>query len=221
MSYILDALRKSQQQRELGSVPRLSTAQHLPLAAPGRAVPLWGIAAVGLAATALAIALYGALRAAPPAPPPPVAAAAPAVVEPAPVRLPPRPTAEEYRPLATVHPSAREDLEYYEDYPVVTRTRPEPRVRYATPSPSVPALSADTYDEVPLFDQLPANARRGIPEYVLNIHVYSDNPPSRFVYVNGVMYREGDATGEGGLVEAITPTGVVVMHGSQEFRLKL
>jgi general secretion pathway protein B len=60
MSYILEALKKSQQERELGQVPTLvdapvSEARRLPKGAP------WGPVAVALAAVAVAIALYAAL----------------------------------------------------------------------------------------------------------------------------------------------------------------
>jgi general secretion pathway protein B len=66
MSYILDALKKSQQERELGRVPTLDTPG---FAAEGAVVSPthWGAAAVALAALAVVIALYAALRGAPPA----------------------------------------------------------------------------------------------------------------------------------------------------------
>lgn len=63
MSYILEALRKSQQDRELGRVPTLATQ---PLFTPrdgGR--NSWIGIALGLAALAVAIALYAVLRAGP------------------------------------------------------------------------------------------------------------------------------------------------------------
>jgi len=61
MSYILEALRKSQQERELGHVPTLETSSFL--SAEGGARPnLWVLAAVILAGLAVIIALYSALR---------------------------------------------------------------------------------------------------------------------------------------------------------------
>jgi general secretion pathway protein B len=64
LSYILEALRKSQQERDLGQVPTLET---LPDASGGAAAGFnyWGAAAVALAGLAVVIALYAALRGAP------------------------------------------------------------------------------------------------------------------------------------------------------------
>lgn len=63
MSYILEALRKSQQDRELGRVPTLATQ---PLFTPRESSRnSWIGIALGLAALAVAIALYAVLRAGP------------------------------------------------------------------------------------------------------------------------------------------------------------
>jgi hypothetical protein len=71
MSYILEALRKSQQDREIGQVPTLATQPLFTSQESGRNA--WGLAAMALAGLAVAIALYAALRGgpevAPPAPP--------------------------------------------------------------------------------------------------------------------------------------------------------
>jgi general secretion pathway protein B len=61
MSYILEALKKSQQERELGQVPTLDGNFPPNEAQSVRTAP-WGIAAVTLAALAVVIALYAALR---------------------------------------------------------------------------------------------------------------------------------------------------------------
>ncbi|EXJ13875.1 general secretion pathway protein GspB [Imhoffiella purpurea] len=63
MSYILEALKKSQQERELGQVPTLDAGG---LFTEDRALPSsnhWGLLAVGLASLAVVIALYAAFRA--------------------------------------------------------------------------------------------------------------------------------------------------------------
>jgi general secretion pathway protein B len=69
MSYILEALKKSQQDRELGQVPTLDGNFPPNEAQSVRTAP-WGIAAVALAALAMVIALYAALRGQPLGSPP-------------------------------------------------------------------------------------------------------------------------------------------------------
>jgi len=60
LSYILEALKKSQEERELGQVPTLVAA---PVSEPRRSARggTWGLVATGLAALAVGIALYAAL----------------------------------------------------------------------------------------------------------------------------------------------------------------
>lgn len=68
MSYILEALKKSQQERELGRVPTLETTGTFD---EDKVVPArshWPILAVALAAVAMVVALYAALREPSPAP---------------------------------------------------------------------------------------------------------------------------------------------------------
>ncbi len=60
MSYILDALKKSQEERELGRVPTLASGPYLTADRPSKVSP-WSIAAVVLAALAVLIALYAAM----------------------------------------------------------------------------------------------------------------------------------------------------------------
>ncbi|RKT45327.1 general secretion pathway protein GspB [Thiocapsa rosea] len=83
MSYILEALKKSQQERELGRVPTLDTSGMFTEDKEPVPTSHWGLLAVGLAAVAVVIALYAVLRTPPPVPLPlqagaePEAAAAP------------------------------------------------------------------------------------------------------------------------------------------------
>jgi general secretion pathway protein B len=61
MSYILEALKKSQQERELGQVPTLEMGPFAGVRRPHRGNP-WALAALGLAGLAVAIAIYALLR---------------------------------------------------------------------------------------------------------------------------------------------------------------
>jgi general secretion pathway protein B len=62
MSYILEALKKSQQERELGRVPTLDTSGMFGEDKEPAPTTHWGLLAVGLAAVAVVIALYAVLR---------------------------------------------------------------------------------------------------------------------------------------------------------------
>ncbi len=68
MSYILEALKKSQQERELGRVPGLHTVPLFAEEPVRHSTHHWALLAVGLAALAVVIALYAAFRSPEPRP---------------------------------------------------------------------------------------------------------------------------------------------------------
>lgn len=58
-----------------------------------------------------------------------------------------------------------------------------------------------------------------IPDLHLDIHVYSDVPEDRFVFINMSKHREGSQLEEGPIVDKITPDGVVLGHRGIRFLL--
>jgi general secretion pathway protein B len=53
----------------------------------------------------------------------------------------------------------------------------------------------------------------------LDIHVYSEEPTERFIFINMAKYREGDTLREGPRVDAITKEGVVLDYQGRSFIL--
>lgn len=69
------------------------------------------------------------------------------------------------------------------------------------------------------FDELRANGTVMLPDLHLDIHVYSENPADRFVFVNMTKYRERAKLTEGPVVKEITPEGVILEHLGNSFLL--
>ena len=62
---------------------------------------------------------------------------------------------------------------------------------------------------------LPVSQRSQLGQYEVNVHVYDDNPQSRFVLINMIKYKEGDLLPGGNtIVSSIVPEGVVIDYGS-------
>jgi general secretion pathway protein B len=234
VSFILDALRKSEHERQRSTVPGLS---HVPLATPRHALPGWAIAVMGvLAGTVLALggAWWQSQRSlpAPPAGPPPLAAtpslptpAASAATTTAAAPPPPPPV------TAAVAASA----------PVPQTTPPPAPAAAATLQPPAPALAAAVEQKreslasaataglasprvTPSGPTLPSAAALnaqgiGVPPLTLELHAYSNSPSERFVFINGRKYREGERLAEGPEVVAIEPDGVVLSQQGQRFML--
>lgn len=69
------------------------------------------------------------------------------------------------------------------------------------------------------FNELRANGTIQLPDLHLDIHVYSERPADRFVFVNMNKYREHATLTEGPMVREITPEGVILEHQGAGFLL--
>lgn len=213
MSYILDALRRSQAERERGRVPGLD-AQPGAGAAPPPPRPRvpwrwWLAALLGLAAVLALWAWRTQPNAVPAAPPMPAAnsSAADAAVATAPA---PPPAASTPAPTALA-PAAPE-------LPVVVSAPPTaaPAPALAAPAlpvPAAPQVAPPVTNAAPPatpLAALTAEQRRELPALALGGSIWSDNAASRFVIVNGQVVREGDTAAPGVVVERIGPKTVLL-----------
>jgi len=188
LSYILDALRKADSDRERGAVPGIH-AQSIPVltgdASASRAprLLLWAVIALAvLLAVLLAWQWLG--RDAAPEPvsataPPPVPAPMPMAVPVAvPMPAPPRPEPPTATTIAPPLP------------------RPTPAPRPAPASAAVakaPASKPGAADSrVYAQNELPDTIRRELPQIVVGGSIYSDNAANRFLIINGQVFHEGD-----------------------------
>jgi general secretion pathway protein B len=232
MSLILDALRKSEHQRQRQAGPGLAVVPE----SQGAGRPAtWLLALAALLLLnmlVLAAVLMTGRQAEPtaaapagPAAGPPAAtmtpSQAPAVerTRPAPVTLPSRPPRDEVRPLTT------------EVAPGTTGSAPRrAQAEGATSAPgtaSSPAPApARAQDEgrtddarLPRFADLVMRGELNLPHMHIDIHVYSPVPAERFVFINMRKYTERDATQEGPRIERITRDGVVMDYQGQRFSL--
>src|SRR6266480_386892 len=224
MSFILDALKKSESDRQRHSGPALFEVRVAP---PRTGLPLWAIAVAALLLVNLAIVMWmlwrhpaartadtGTAAAALPGPAPPAPALAAAegpraaaATTPAPPAVPPR--APALAPNAGVANGAGDNPD---DYAPAAEPAAAPplgnRVRHATA------------DGVPLYQEAVAAAPgTRIPQLRLDLHVFALRPQDRFVMINMHKLREGDSLPEGVRVDGITPAGAVLTYGGSRFLL--
>jgi len=88
----------------------------------------------------------------------------------------------------------------------------------ATPA-EVAAPSEFTLRALPTADELRLTGKMQIAELHLDIHVYSDAPADRFVFINMVRHQENSRLAEGPVVREITPEGVILDYLGTEFLL--
>ena len=207
MSFILDALKKSETDRQQRGAAEFANVPSSSGRREGPPAWLWGVAVLLLVNLVVLIGIM--LR---PDVSEPVArqATEPAAIE---VDEPPARVADDF---ASQVASARQNAPPRED-PVkpaadtVPPTEPMPAVTIAREPVSTVSL--------PTIHQLQADGVLTLPELHVDIHVFSETAKDRFVFINMTKLKEGSRLAEGPLVEEITPDGVVLSHNGTRFLL--
>ncbi|MCS0614131.1 general secretion pathway protein GspB [Massilia kyonggiensis] len=206
MSYILEALKKAQAERQLGNAPTIHAPQAAapaPATAAASRKPLF----VGLGAGAVVVAA-GALvlwRPAPaPAPKAVVQAATPAPAAPAPetlvVSAPPAPA-----PVPTPAP--------------VRERVPAPEPVRPVPVAPAPVAKAAPEDSLPFLQQLPDAQQRDIPRVTFGGYMYSANAADRLLIVDKALRHEGEEVAPGLVLEKLLPKAAVMNFRGLRYRV--
>ena len=88
----------------------------------------------------------------------------------------------------------------------------------ATAEPDVPVATTNVA-ALPTIYEVITDGTLVLPELHLDIHVYSDAPEDRFVFINMSKQRERSRLSEGPIVKEITPDGVVLEYDGTSFLL--
>ncbi len=234
MSFILDALKKSELERQRQSVPGLVDSG---MARPRPRLPAWAIALGLLLAVNLLVLLFVLTRsflASSHSAPPRSAAARVGVAE-----------SQGAMPPAVDAPAAGNGHFSPLDTPVYA-----PEVPLASPLPAAaglpapdvarsvsvggpvsvkahrrdPLLNDEDYkmndDELlPTINEVTLTGAQALPELHLDVHVFATRPAERFVYVNMRKYHEGATLQEGPTIERIRRDGVILSYQGLRFLL--
>lgn len=229
MSYILEALKKSQAERQLGELPSIHAPQVQlqggTAASSAQRGPVW--LALGGAAVAVAAALLWwqpwQATAPVPAPVPAVAAAAPPPVSaplPAPVSVPapaavPAPVlAAPVMPVSLPGPQPVPKPEAKREAP------PAPAVVAVPAPPPVAAAPAPASDEtVAGMRDLPEPIQRQIPPVAIGGYIYSKNPADRLLLIDKVLRHEGEELAPGLVLEKLQPKGAIFSFKGYRYRV--
>ncbi len=232
MSYILDALRKSQQARQPGTAPRTGAVHNVSLALPvsGWWLALGVVLLLGILAAVLlfwrstvanlpdlpaAPASSEPVAAAPASAPAPVALEKPVPVPESPARktAPVTDLAEQARLPAPAPPKKIAATRTEKKSAVKVNRRPE-TIKTAA-APAVPLVMDDT----PLLQQMPQDFQSALPALAVTIHVYSHDESQRILFINNREYRKGSQIDGGIRVEDIVPDGAVLSFRGERFKL--
>lgn len=206
MSFILDALKKSEAERLRKDAPGIAS---IPEGNRQKSSSKWIWLVLALVAVNLVV-LGGLIFKGP---------SAPTIVE-----TPVTTIAEEAgeAPVASI-PEIVIDAD--RDQPASSDVESEATAEPQSPNPVMPAASIATpqpgivNDGLETFNNLRAKGILMLPDMHLDIHVYSGQPADRFVFVNMSKYKENATLTEGPVVSEITPDGVVLRYQGTSFLL--
>jgi general secretion pathway protein B len=213
MSFILDALRKSEIERQRQNGPSIA---EFPVAREDRRLPIALIAIGFLLAVNLAVILFFLLR------DEGGSTARPAASAPAPVAAAtatgaaatPAPQTALQSQLALPAMPEEPPAIYYDDA-TLPPDAPDP-----TLMPDAPAPGADvTYGNAPAEEPSSVVAATGLLELSVDLHVFAADPAKRAVFINGRRYTQGAQIAEGPVVEEITRDGAVLTYRGRRFVL--
>ena len=201
MSYILDALRRADAERERGSVPGIH-AQPAMLGEADSEAPraprpwVWGGLVFAMVLLAgLAWWLLGRDTPSPAAAP---VLATPAAVSPAPAPVSPTPAPAAAPPLVAALPPAPVPAAPRAVEPAKTpedkAAKPPPAAASKAPAAS-PAAASAAEPRIYQLSELPDDIRRELPTLAVGGAMYSQNPANRMLIVNGQTFHEGDKLG--------------------------
>lgn len=235
MSYILDALRRAERERNLGKAPSLQVVmQHDAGEKPRNTARLLLIAVTLLAVVGAIAALLLRQPSAPasdivetpaaaaPLPTAPVVEApgdAPELsslddlAEPEPAPIAPSETepeiAEIEEPVVALQP---EDLQQS----IPSKPAADAAAAEAPPVAATPPVQAESAGGVPLLRDLPPDYRADFPALSVEVHVFDRLAEKRWIMIGGRRYREGEVLSEGPRVVEINEEGIVFDYRGQQ-----
>lgn len=217
MSYILDALRKADAERDRGNVPGIhaqpSFGDARPSGTPAKSRTAITIAFVAFAAAVAVVALvalggflpwFFMSRSAPPASAAVAPAPAPVAVAPAPVVPSIAPPIEAPKPRVEPAPVAR---------------KPKPVAPPASPAVAPGAKPAATAERVYALAELPDEIRRQLPNLAVGGSMYSTKPADRILIINGQVLHEGDAIAPGLVLQQIRLKAALLSFKDHRFTI--
>jgi general secretion pathway protein B len=225
MSLILDALKKSEQERRRDKGPDLQTI-HQPavIRAPQRSYTLLWIALL-LGANAAVVAYWWQQRSTAVATATPIVASPANAAAVAPLKPESTPRLGEQAvaasqsgtsPLLTSQEAAQSTAPSTSQANAGAEyTRITPAGSAIANTSSAPASAMRT-EEV---DELPDDVRNNLPAMTFSFHVYSSNPQQRTIIINNRRMREGEEVSSGLQLQEITEDGVVLLYAQHRIHI--
>jgi general secretion pathway protein B len=239
MSFILDALKKSEVERQRQAIPGLMDSRPVP---PRARFPLWAAALIALLVVnvgVLAVVLtrggaHGGAAAPAPTSAPAIAPESGARAAPSTASQTPAATAgsaDHFSPMDAAPPVYAPEVPPTQDLSPPAAARRSARAGSSSdvgiahrPAPGADPVLTESSDPsdaevLPSINEIDLAGQPALAGLHLDVHVYATQPAERFVYINMRKYREGSTLAEGPVLEHIRRDGVVLNYQGLRFVL--
>ena len=147
------------------------------------------------------------------------------------------------RPAQKVEPKTTSIAEWVEEQkpekPVITKktvadTIKQPAIanKSELPAQTIPAIATidkvepnppetiPVKKDIPFLSDLPFEFRQTVPKFTTNVFVYSNHPEESFVMIDMVKYKPGQQIKEAMVLKEIRPDSLVVVYQNQAFQIE-
>ncbi|HEY3699938.1 MAG TPA: general secretion pathway protein GspB [Spongiibacteraceae bacterium] len=205
MSLILDALKKSEQQRQREKAPGLQSIHQPNAPSVAKSSRLWWLLSI-IGACNIALLAYWFWRQQLPIAPAPQAQSI----------AKQEPTINQQQPSSAQNSTAQSQASAQTAVSVAptaefTRISPAPAQNQTAQLPATQRI-----EEV---NELPDDVRNNLPAMTFSFHVYSENPQQRTIIINNRRMREGDEVSAGLQLQQITDDGVVLLFTAHRIHI--
>jgi len=233
MSYILDALKNSDQQRQRGMTPTLLTSQAAVAAFEQPAYLFYVVFAAVLISSGVAIGWLRPWQSEPASPEVKAVPVTPAVAQfqgRDPVMRPEMPEiSQQPKPEISIKPYFPDPVAIAENRPAMKKDTPAPPInKEVVPEPEAGAKDGPEKSTPPgvspgqkggrTMAELPIAIQQEMPKISISALIYSGDSEGRMVGINDQLMREGESPFPGLKVEEITPDGVIFSYKKYRFR---
>lgn len=236
MSYILEALKKSEQERERerGTLPDIKSIHSPSTSSQREGRNWWPVVLVSVIVVSAAVGAGVYLIRIQPAStdvalveqesnvsnaanikPEPVDKPKPKAIEPNKIKKPAASAVEQKKSSVVF---SKQQLQHDNVIGNVAEQRKQTAVEKKTSSTASNQGSVVKDAAIPIAE-IPDSVRQQIPRIAFEGHVYSSTPTRRSVMINGHKMREGDAIGEDLMLKEITPEGAEFEYRGYRFKL--
>lgn len=101
-----------------------------------------------------------------------------------------------------------------------TASKSTPPIQTAVNVQPAPSETIPIKNDLFFLNELPSDFRQTVPKFTINVFVYSQQPEDRWVMIDMVKYKPGQQIKDALLLQEIRPDSLIVVYQNRTFQIK-